>query len=146
MSSWNAPVVEVFRDDKTGQNFPPSDFPSLVSDVPVFSLRAVNVLKGILQENGEILPLSCAEGEYYAFNLTTSIDALDESKSEVKRFANSSRIMRILKYAFLGDRLIGATIFKIPQSRATIFVTDAFLRVVIANNLLGFEFVNLWEG
>ncbi len=53
--------------------------------------------------------------------------------------------MRILKYAFFGDKLSGATIFKIPQSRARVFVTNAFRKIVIDNELLGFEFVNVWE-
>ena len=146
LSSWTAPTIEIFRDNKFNSNLPPSDFPSLLPGVPVLSPRAVNVLKTMLSENGEILPLSCSEGEYSAFNVTTSIDALDESNSEVERFDSSGRIMRILKYAFFADKLGGATIFKIPQRRAIVFVTDAFRKMVIDNALVGFEFVSLWEG
>ncbi|MGA2404912.1 MAG: DUF1629 domain-containing protein [Syntrophobacteraceae bacterium] len=145
-ASWTAPAVEVFRDDKFNRNLPPSDFPSLAPGVPVFSLRAVNALQGLLRENGEILPLSCNEGEYYAFNVTKSIDALDEFNSQVKRFESSGRIMRILKYAFFGDRLGGATIFKIPQSRGNVFVTNRFRKIAMDNALLGFKFINVWEG
>ena len=86
IQSWTPPSVKVLRDDKFNRNLPPGDFPHLAVAVPVFSLRAVNVLRGMLEENGQILPLSCTEGEYYAFNVTTFIDALDESHSEVKRF------------------------------------------------------------
>jgi hypothetical protein len=145
LSSWPAPAVEVFRDDKFHRNLRPSDFPSLMGAL-VFSVRAVNALQWLLRENGEILPLCCTEGEYYAFNLTTSIDALDESNSEVERFESSGSIMQINKYTFFADRLHGATIFKIPQSRAKIFVTDKFCQMVTDNGLLGFEFVNVWEG
>ena len=145
LSYWTAPTVEVFRDDEFNRNLPPSDFPSLAPDVPVFSQRAVNALQELLRENGEILPLSCSEGEYYAFNVTTSVDALDESKSVVKRFKSSGRIMRILKYVFFGDRLSDATIFKIPQSRGNIFVTNRFRKIILDNQLLGFKFVNVWE-
>jgi hypothetical protein len=145
LSSWSAPAVEVFRDDKLHRNLPPSDFPSLIG-VLVFSVRAVNGLRDLLRENGEILPLSCSDGEYYAFNLTTSINALDEFNSEVERFKSDGSIMQINKFVFFGDRLSGATIFKIPQSRARVFVTDAFRKMVIDNGLLGFEFVNVWEG
>jgi hypothetical protein len=146
LSSWTTPVVEVLRGDKFNRNLPPSDFPSLLPGVPVFSLRAVNVLKEMLTGNGELLPLSCNEGEYHAFNVTTSIDALDESNSKVERFESSGRIMQINKYMFFADRLRDATIFRIPQNRAKIFVTDVFRNVVIDNGLIGFEFVNLWEG
>ena len=147
LPSWTEPVVEVLRDKKFNQNLPPSDFPTLAPGVPVFSLRAVKALKDILQKNGEIVPLSCSEGEYYAFNVTTFIDALDESNSVVERFESSGRIMQLNKYVFLGDRLGGAAIFRIPQfPRAEVYVTDEFRKIVIANGLLGFKFVNLWEG
>lgn len=55
--------------------------------------------------------------------------------------------MRVLKYAFFGDKLGGATIFKIPQfPRSEVYVTDAFRNLVIDNGLLGFKFVDVWEG
>ena len=112
----------------------------------VFSVRAVNALRGLLRENGEILPLCCSEGEYCMFNLTTSIDALDESNSEVERFKTDGSIMKINKYIFFADRLHGATIFKIQQSKAKVFVTNNFRKIVFDNGLQGFDFVNVWEG
>lgn len=145
LSSWSEPAVEVFRGDKLHRNLPPSDFPSLTG-VPVFSARAVNALQRLLRQNGEILPLSCSEGEYYAFNLTTSIDALDESNSKVERFRSDGSIMQINEFVFLSERFGGAAIFKIPQSKAKIFVTDRFRKMVMDNGLLGFEFVNVWKG
>ena len=146
LPSWTTPAVEVFRDDKFNRHLPPSDFPSLMG-VPVFSLRAASVLKEMLTGNGELLPLSCSEGDYYAFSVTTSIDAPDESNSKVERFESSGRIMLVLQYAFFADRLSGATIFKIPQfPRTHVYVTNKFCKMVIDNGLLGFEFVNVWEG
>ena len=147
LPSWIEPAVEVLRDKKFNRNLPPSDFTTLAPGVPVFSSRAVNVLKDILQENGEILPLSCSEGEYFVFNVTTFIDALNESASEVERFKSDGSIMQINKYVFFGDRLAGATIFRIPQfPRAEVYITDKFRKLVIDNRLVGFKFVNLWEG
>ncbi len=145
IESWTPLSVEVLRDNKFNRNLPPSDFPRLVAAILVFSPRAVNILRGMLEENGEILPLSCNEGEYYAFNVTTFVDALDESNSEVKRFKDGG-IMRVLRYVFFPDKLRGASIFKIPQFPRQVFVTDKFRKVVIDNKLLGFEFVDLWEG
>ncbi len=147
IQSWTPPFVEILREDKFNRNLPPSDFPHLAVAVPVFSLKAVNVLRGMLEENGEILPLSCTEGEYYAFHVTTFIDALDESNSEVERFKTDGSIMQVLKYAFCGNRLSGATIFKIPQFPGSeVYVTDKFRKLVIDSGLLGFEFINVWEG
>jgi len=100
----------------------------------------------MLEENGEILPLSCNEGEYYAFSVTTLIDALDESKSQVERFESSGSIMRVLEYAFFGDKLGGATIFKIPQfPRSEVYVTGKFHKLAVENDLLGFKFIKIWE-
>jgi hypothetical protein len=144
---WTRPVVEILRDNKFNKNLPAGDFPNLfLPGVPVFSLRAVNALKAILEKNGELLPLSCVEGEYYAFNVTKLIDALDESKSELKRFKSGGGIMQIHKYVFFGEKLTDATIFKIPQFRRTVvYVSDKFQRTVLDNHLIGFKFVEVWE-
>ena len=47
-----------------------NDFPCLNMLVPVFSERAVNVLRDMLEPNGELLPLVHPAGKYYAYNCT----------------------------------------------------------------------------
>lgn len=124
---------------------PASDFP--LFGTPVFSKRAVEVLRDLLMPNGEILPLTF-EGRqdmYFAFNTITVINALDEYHSEVTRFSDG-KIMWINKYQFFSDKLKSAAIFKIPQSvRSLVYVKDKFVNKVNEAGLTGFNFAPLWS-
>jgi hypothetical protein len=67
--------------------FPAGDFPNLPGlspNPPIFSAHAVEILDDLLLSNGELLPLICDEGTYYAFNVTKIVDTLDGNKSEFK--------------------------------------------------------------
>ena len=147
LNSWPMPSVKVLRDNKLNQNLPQSDFPSIATHVPLFSMRAARKLKGILDTNGEILPVSCDEGKYVMFNVTKVIDALDEVSSVIKRFHSSGRIMDIIRHAFIMEELMNVTIFKIPQvTLMNVYVTGRFRDMVLDNQLVGFRFVKVWEG
>src|ERR1700737_155861 len=54
-----------------------SDFPTFLKTVPAFSRRAAELLGNLLKPYGEILPLICDSGEYFAYNVTTLVDAMD---------------------------------------------------------------------
>lgn len=143
---WTPVEMEVFRDDNFNKNLPSSDFPALTKHIPVFSNRAVKALEDILNENGELLPLNCAEGEYAAFNVTCMLDALDIEHSDLEFFKSSGRIMHVLKYEFLKDRLANYSIFKLPQlPLMRVFVTDKFVERVQEANLTGFDFRLIWS-
>jgi hypothetical protein len=106
----------------------------------------VESLYDVLKDNGEILPLICSDGSYFAFNVTTIIDALDEEISLCDRFKSSGRIMQILTYQLFEDKLHGATIFKLPQvRRGAPYVTDEFLQRVADAGLTGFLFRHAWR-
>lgn len=144
-ASWSPVKVEVLVDD-LHKNRPPSDFPSLATDVPVFSQRAAEALGDLLEGNGELLPLDCDEGVYYAYNVTHVVDALDVAQSEFKRF-ESGRIMDIVQHVFQPEKLAGLTIFKLPYMRVSrVYVTDDFVRRVQETGLTGFDFRPAWSG
>jgi hypothetical protein len=130
-------LVEVLRDDPRYRNRPRTDFPSF-GGVPVFSQRAIEALRDLLEPCGEILPLRCHEGTYFAYNVTRLVDALDEAQSELERFS-SGRIMWIERPVFFPDRLAGEVIFKVPQSPNRTFVTDPFVRRIWERGLVGFD-------
>jgi hypothetical protein len=125
---------------------PASDFPW--TSFPTFSKRAVEALRDLLEPNGEILPLICEFGDYYAFNTTTVVDALDEEHSELKRFKDGG-IMRILRYEFYPEKLQGLSIFKLSQLPGGDYVTDTFVQRVQEAGLVGFDFSEaqrVWSG
>jgi hypothetical protein len=140
---WSPLAAEWIEDDLNAGK-PKSDFPTL-GTTPVFSQRAIDTLLDLLIENGEILPLEVEDGNYYVFNVTRELDAFDENRSDVVRFS-TGRIMKVTRYAFHADKLHGPAIFKVPQVRGTIFVTDPFVERVEKAGLTGFEFEKVWEG
>jgi hypothetical protein len=114
---------------------------TLLGTIPVFSLRALEVLAPVLKENGEVLPLRYRRGEFLAYNVTRVLDALNEEESLIERFPSSGRVMSISRYVFLDDFVQDAWIFKIPQQpRAFVFVTQRFVDLVEQSRLTGFEF------
>jgi hypothetical protein len=124
---------------------------------PVFSHRAVNALSNLLEGNGELLPLNCAEGEYYLFNTTRIVDALDEEKTEFKPYSEVDPDMAyqdddphspvITSPAFYPEVVADLTVFKIPLRYpfgGTLF-TDKFVQRVQETELKGFAFELLWS-
>src|SRR3990172_9515355 len=92
-----------------------SDFRWLHQHVPVLKRRAVDAVGEVLSKYGELLPLSCDEAELVAFNACRVIDALDLEGTQVVRFPDSERIMRVESYAFKAETLQGVQVFKVPQ-------------------------------
>ncbi|MGH9962797.1 MAG: imm11 family protein [Pyrinomonadaceae bacterium] len=126
------------------EDLPLGDFPLMALHVPVFSERAVALLQPVLIENGELLPLSCNEGSYFAYNVTTVLDALDVEKSSVIRFTDGG-IIDITRHEFFPTK-VTSLIFKIPQMpRMDVFVTDEFQEAVSRHDLKGFDFKLVWK-
>jgi hypothetical protein len=139
------PVAVEWIDDDLNAGKPESDYPTL-GTTPVVSQRAVGELLDALIENGEVLPLDngSSADAYYVFNVTRSIDALDESRAEVVRFG-TGRIMMVKRYAFLPGALVDVSIFRVPQLRVQVFVTERFVERVRRANLTGFLFREVWN-
>jgi hypothetical protein len=141
---WTPLKVEVLR-DKDHKDRPSSDFPGFGAGKSVFSHRALESLRDMLDGNGEILPLDCKDGNYWVFNVTRMVDALNVEGAKVKRFSDGG-IMRVEQYSFRPEKIHGLTIFKIPQFPfSDVYVTDAFVERVKGTGLTGFAFDLLWD-
>lgn len=140
------PLRVKVRDSDVGGPLPASDHSNLGGVVPVVSRRAKDRLEAVLAPHGEFLPLLTTVGEYYAFNVTTVLNALDEDASELLRFA-SGRIMDIVTYRFNPGSLEGAIIFRLAQmARRYVYVTDRFVGLADEHNLTGIDFEHIWSG
>ena len=127
------------------RRLPKGDTPSLSSHIPVFNAKAVNMLADFLEPNGELLPIACDGEKFFLFNVTTVVDALDENSSELKLF-NSGGIMSIERHSFTQEKLIGVTVFKLPQRvLGWAYVTDPFVDKVKVAKLKGFKFRLVWS-
>lgn len=138
-SRWDAVMA---RWVTNGGTRPIPDF-STLSGAPVFSSRAVDALADLLDDRGDLLPLKVEGAEdQYVFNCTRLSEALDEERSEFKRFTSSGRVMRIVYHEFAGNRLRGETVFRVRQNpKRSEYVTDAFRRRTEEAGLTGF----IWD-
>jgi hypothetical protein len=128
------------------QERPAGDFPHLMSGVPVFSERAVAALKPYLTGNGELLPLETDFGEFWAMNVTTVLDALDEEQSDIQYASFARFIWEVRKYVFRPEVIGGAHMFKIPQLlTGPVFVTDGFVDTIDRVGLQGFDCKLVWS-
>ena len=122
-----------------------SDAPGLDTGIVVLNEKALNVLQDLIGEQVEILTLNYVEDNYYAINVISVLNCIDYDKSEFKRFKNSDRIMRFIKYYFKEDVIIGKNIFKISdEPKRKPFVSDLFKRRVEEYNLKGFKIKLVW--
>jgi hypothetical protein len=113
-----------------------NDYPGL-NHMPAFSPRAVDALRDFLEPNGELLPFKTPLGEYSAYNLLTTVDALNVRRSKIDR-------LEIWQYEFHPNRLRGLTIFCIPQRRGDVYVTEEFVRRASSYGLEGMHFQRVW--
>lgn len=146
-----------FCGEKLGNNWIPvrfkfggeiqlGDCPDLNASAPVFSEKAVEILKDLIEDSVEILPLQTKIGSYYAINVIDILDCIDYSNSKFVKFKSSNRIMVFEKYAFHLGCVQERNIFKIidePGKRA--FVSDTFRERVLNSGLKGFQFTLVWD-
>lgn len=138
--TWMPIAVRVIEDRKK------SDTPGLSSGAPVLSPRAIEVLKDLMADKVEILPLRCRKGEYYVINVIDVLNCIDYEEAEFERFESSGRIMLFNKYVFNTECVKGKHIFKIvdePVRRP--FVSDEFRNRVLESELVGFKFELAWD-
>lgn len=135
--TWKPIPVAIDKMDKQGE------FPGLSTAI-VFSGKALQILKPLVEKNVEFLPLQCDSGEFVMLK-PTSIDCLDYERAKVKRFSSSDRVMNVLSYAFKTKSLNGKNIFKIPEARARVFVSQEFKDCVEKNNLEGLIFREIYS-
>jgi hypothetical protein len=121
---------------------------------PFFSQQAAAALADLLEGNGELLPLICDFGQYYAFNITREVEALDEECSEFQPYSelyddlgDDPDFLLVTNFAFHPDRVADLSIFKLPKrNRKNMpLVTDRFVERVRDVNLKGFAFNLLWS-
>jgi hypothetical protein len=139
-ASWTPVRVDIGSPEKSI-----SDFPYLTSGTLICSDRALQVLLPIIADGVEVLPLQASVGSYQAIHVLEVIDCLDHDLSEFERLT-SGNILRIVRYAFKPDYLKEKNIFKIPERKGTIFVSDLFKSFVEEQGLLGIVFSKVWEG
>jgi hypothetical protein len=129
-----------------GRVTPFNDYPCINLSRPAFSQRACEVLRDLLEPNGELLPLSSeTDVKYFFYNITTFSDAFDMKKSRYELLDDAGIIaLNIDYFEFQKKKLDGLSIFRIYQYPVGTFVTDEFVRRVHEAGLNGFAFTRIW--
>jgi hypothetical protein len=135
--TWQPIRVAVDKMDKQGE------FPAL-SIAIVFSSKALQILKPLIENSVEFFPLQCDSGEFVMLK-PTSIDCLDYSRAEVRRFSSSGRVMDVLSYAFIKGSVDHKNIFTMPEEKTRVFVSQEFKDCVESNKLEGLIFVEIYS-
>ena len=129
-----------------GKIDPYNDYPSMLSDIPIFSARAVYVLRRFLESSGELLPLKSKYGDFFAFNILKKSTAFDRSmgKADFQPETGKETSYGIDRYAFIESKLKNHSIFRIREYRPPIFVTDAFKDRAESDGLNGMRVIKVW--
>ena len=109
--------------------------------------RSESAIRDLLEPNGELLPLDFEGGEYYFYNITTYVNALDREHSECDWRTPPTPpnvAYEIIYYAFHEQSLDGLSIFRLFESAVDTLVTDQFVQRVHAAGLNGFHFTKIW--
>lgn len=120
----------------------------LNSVAPVFSAKAVDVLKPLCRDHGEFLPIDL-EGDTTAcflFHCTSLSESVDLKKSKLDRFSDGD-ISRVITFEFIKSKL-QHPIFRLAclhPTRTWQYVTDEFVAVCEEAELTGFYFEEVWS-
>ena len=145
VDTWRPMAIAPVRDASYLTNRKPvGDCSVIYGTIPVFSAKAADCLINFLAPNGELLPMDFLGEEWFGFNVTTVVDVLDHSCSQVVYFPGTSRAMLIDRYAFVPGSIQHA-IFKIPEDLSVTLVTEEFMNAVLAARLGGLAFKKVWS-
>jgi len=108
-----------------------------------------------MEMSGEFLPIRVegVAGEHWIYNITNTINVVDEQKSDWQRLGPGPGDRMLRKPAFISARFGDETIFKMPQDRGARtycveFTGDPddgeFKAVVEHSGLTGLEFTLVW--
>lgn len=141
LSSWKAPQVHWSAQENDNEKTP--DIAYLNPGFYAFNEKALSVLRNILEENGELLPLPIKGEQWMAFNPTNEIDCIDSEETEWK-IRRSGDKGRILKLVLNESDCKDAAIFQIPETnKNSFYISEDFVNIVTVNQLTGIEFHKL---
>jgi hypothetical protein len=142
---WVAPLMELLTSDEHGRPRRPADMPLYSgSGSLVVNRRARSVLEPVLGDDAEYLDLVVEREEMWLVNAWQVVDALDEEKSVLKRFPNRTKVMEIVKYSFIPERLNGLQAFRIHQRPSKTFLAGSVVAAIRDAGLTGLSFRRVW--
>jgi hypothetical protein len=147
LDSW-LPARYSYTPPDDGDYKPNAIYGDFISIDRKIGLTAATVQKvgNLFTRYGELLPLDVNNdlNKVFWFHCTKIVDALDEAKSKINRFADG-RIMSIDEYAFSSSQIGENEIFHLKGTRQGPFCTESFKQKIEAQKLTGLDFILLWS-
>lgn len=138
------PLASVWTPQKVeGSVRPFNDYPCINLIVPCFSRNAVDVLRDLLEPNGELLPVVSTDGEYFAYNVLTVRNVLLIEESKIRWNEKPDHASRIERFVCDPALVEPLSIFLLPMIN-NIMVTERFVSRVREAGLRGMNFIDLW--
>ncbi|WP_157802951.1 imm11 family protein [Compostimonas suwonensis] len=128
-----------------GGSLVPVDFPSTsISSSFIMTRRTLEVLREVLSDDAEFLPLDNDEQELWALNPLKVLDALDLDRST---YWHTKPTLFVRDYVFKDDVIGDAAVFHLPPEQRVVggvYVTERFVAEVEKHHLTGLTFKHLW--
>jgi hypothetical protein len=143
--TWKPVAVKLIR--KTMRHkFRQADAPWRSAATMVFRRSVLDKMGILLEANGELLPLECADAELWVYNATNVLDAFDDAASEGKRFEDDGYLYSISKFVLRADVVEGVDIFKLKGRRVSpTYVSEKFVEMWKTAGLTGLRFDKVWS-
>jgi hypothetical protein len=144
LSQWEPPRLAQYL----GQGKKPRK-PKPIGDAPgsglcnLISQRAADALSDIWDRHALLYPvvLDDAPDPYYMVVVQTVIDALDRERSvgKLQKYGPTPDLFAVIdEWVFHEDQLGDAMLFRLPDSKTAMYVTEVFKNRVVAAKLKGF--------
>lgn len=112
----------------------------------VVSARLIEQCGGVLRQFGELLPIDCTEGQFFAYHCTNVMDCLDGEASRVSRSRTDGGILNVYDPVFRAERLTPKIVFRIPVgNREVVYCDDQVHAMLIAPPLQGVTADPVWR-
>ncbi|WP_379135730.1 imm11 family protein [Paenibacillus sp. sgz500958] len=122
-----------------------TDFPYFTSGKPLVSEKVKSILEPYIKDEVEFLPLDHDEINLFLMNVTNILDCVDWERSDAEWF--EKYFMRFKKLRFDFTKIpLNTYIFKIKETAgSTVFVTEAFRKLIENHNLQGLDFSEVYD-
>ncbi|MBI3562350.1 MAG: hypothetical protein HY080_11625 [Gammaproteobacteria bacterium] len=153
VANWHPPGIRWFDDDGRNINkYKDPDITELTPGSYFLGPRAAELLRPVINDVAELLPVPFQGETWYFMNVFHWIDAIDKANSRYAIYSTGKQGW-LEKPAFLADKVPHAKLFMIPEARGRIYYAEhhpddnpnTFKNVVEKNKLFGIEIDKVWE-
>lgn len=149
---WNPPAIKWFDGDRRKlDKYKDPDIASSPAYTYILGPRAAELLRPVINDVAELLPIPFQGETWYFMNVFNQIDVVDKAKSIYKIYS-SGRVGPVEKIVFSSEKIPHAKLFTRPYSPRLYYAEhypddnpNTFKNVVEKNKLFGVEIEKIWE-